>query len=191
MGRCLRPGGHVGADGSRARARTHKPFPRSNRLPSGQPTASLVRLLLAERRHSQDILLLLLPLVEPATALPCPPSGRDNVLDVYRAWPPHRISMARAVAACRAAAIGRCRDCKIVNSRPMNQGCGPPGAVKVRVSHRRALGSAGDSLACGTALAARAVGLGGCRLLSSVRLGRRGYVVMKLGDRLGEDHALG
>jgi hypothetical protein len=98
MGRCLRLGGHVGGDGSRARARTHRPSPHSNRLPSGQPTSSLVRLHLAERWHSQDILLLLLPLVEPATALPCPPSGRDNVLDVYRAWSPHRISMARAIA---------------------------------------------------------------------------------------------
>jgi hypothetical protein len=139
MGRCLRPGSHVGGDGSRARARTHRPSPRSNRLPSGQPTSSLVRLPVAERRHSQDILLLLLPLVEPATALPCPPSGRDNVLDVYRAWSPHRISMARAIAAWsgrRTRSLSRLQDREFPANEPalrstgsgQGMGIAPPGA---------------------------------------------------------------
>src|SRR5271165_2982878 len=98
MAVCRRPGRRVGGDGSRARARNHGPSPHSKRLPGARPASSLVPLLVAERRHSPDLLLLLHPLAEPAMPLPCRPAGWDNVLDIYRAWSADGISMARGLS---------------------------------------------------------------------------------------------
>src|SRR5271166_6545753 len=98
MGVCRRPGRRVGGDGSRARARTHGPSPHSKRLPGARPPSSLVPLLVAERRHSPDFLLLLHPLAEPAMPLPCRPAGWDNILDIDRAWSADGISMARGLS---------------------------------------------------------------------------------------------
>ena len=88
----------AGGNGSRGRPRTHGPSPHSKRLPGARTTSSLVPLLVAERRHSPDFLLLLHPQLEPAMPLPCRPAGWDNVLDVDRAWSADGISMARGLS---------------------------------------------------------------------------------------------
>ena len=192
MGVCRWPGRRAGSNGSRGRSRTHAPSPHSKGLPGAQPAATLVPLLVAERRHSPDFLLLLHPRLEPALPLPCRPAGWDNVLDIDRAWSADGISMARG----------------------LNCGDGPEHSVIVRflslVSGRRGreLRSSGNRQGRGQPagrcwgrlgvpwrwcwLRLRAGVAGGlCRLRRGGRLCLRQYFVTQLGNRLWEGHRLG